>query len=195
MEVYFKVDEGDYRVVAPVKLGLHHCFSDICQEYRTRYFSSSGRTAPSSPKYLLPALIPQRFEQMEEPFFTASAATLVLLLLSVLVSCLQVSLHLYCSWTPLRKRDLLDIADKCRLLLSLSTMLGSAAAGIYIQITVDLLGGGRYLDGLWTVLAASLIGLLTSVVLHVIDREPSDFEYSPIADADSRGNADSLRTV
>ena len=188
MEAYFKVDEGDYRVVAPVKLGLHYCFSDICLEYRTKYFTPvAGRqiSTPSTPKLQLPGLSPLRFEQLEEPFFTAGTVSLTLLFLSALVSCLNISLFVHCILSEPSTRAVLIVYDKCRFLLTFSTLLSSAAVAGYIFLTTNLLEGGRYLGGLWTVMAASVIGLLSSVLFYRLD-EKDDQEYSPIPDAESR---------
>lgn len=192
MEVYFKVDEGDFRVVAPVKLGLHYCYSDICLDYRTRYFSPAvgqQSSASSTLRLQLPGLLPQRFEELEEPFFVAATISLVLLLLSALIGCLNISLFVHCSLTETSSRTFLDVYDKCRFLLTSSTLLTSAAVAGYIFLTANLLNGGRYLDGLWTVLVASVIGLLSSVFFYSLE-EKEGFRYSPIAEEDSRIAAD-----
>ena len=192
MEAYFKVDEGDYRVVAPVKLGLHYCFSDICLDYRTRYFSPAvdpRTSAPSGLRLQLPGLLPQRFEELEEPFFLAASVSLVLLLLSTLVGCLNVALFVHCSLTESSPRTLSDVFDKCRFLLTASTLLGSAAAASFIFLTASRLNGGWYLDGLWTVLAASVFGLLSSVFFYSFEEKNSP-QYSPITESDSRLAAD-----
>jgi hypothetical protein len=184
-EVYFKVDEGSYRIIAPVKLGLYYCYSDICRQYETKYFypiaDMGGSVIKATSEMAIPGLFPERFEALEQPFYIASMISSILLLIASLICCLNVSLYFYCLIYDQNKSDQLEIFDKCRLLLSSSTLLSSAAAVSYMVITTNLLEGGRYLIGMWVVLSASVVGVVSVFYFFGVDDEPH-YLYSHIPD-------------
>lgn len=186
--VYFKVDEGSYRIVAPVKLGLYYCYSEICLQYPSVYFTpfldprlASEGMEPS--KLQLPGLYPQKFQQLEFPFFVTSVITGLILTLSTLTCVLNVAIFVF---TLLRSaQEHAESFDRCRVLLSLSTLLSSIAAVSYIAITTRLLDGGKYLEGLWVVLVSAVLGVICSYLFYSLDDKDKG-AYSPIEDEEAR---------
>lgn len=173
VEVYFRVDEGSYRIIAPVKLGLFACFSDICRDYETKYFSFPAALvdAAAKPEVLrLPGLDPRKFERLQFPFYVASLTCAALLAAGAVASALSVALLLY-GFSDVPSKPL----DSSRFLLAASTLLSSSAAVTYILITTQLLNGGQFLLGLWLTLSASVLGVATSLALLRLDDDAHSY--------------------
>jgi MFS family permease len=150
-----------------------------------------SKTVPSqknSKLDLLPGLFPERFQELEMPFYITSVVTATLLVLCALVCSLSVSLYVFGQLYERHRGERADLFDKCRTLLSLSTLLSSAAAVIYLLSTSRLLEGGRYLAGMWLTLAASVLGIVGSVYFSSFDEDDSRqplqqrYAYEPIPD-------------
>lgn len=111
-------------------------------------------------------ILKRYIHQIEQPYKQASYITLALFGVNAII-CIESVLYLF--FSRVLKHPITSSYNRHYVMFLVSMFFQTAAVFVYICITLSHMNGGEYLFGLWLIIYSSVVGIVISLTLAVVN--------------------------